>query len=129
MRAQKGRATGDEVYGPLFEACKRLPCILGGHPDHQCWGPVTGHHVKRVGAGGVDWENVVPMCRHLHALCHGQSWGTTERDVERRFQIDLGHVATWITHQIRGTPEDCEVEVDLPHFRMGLDGRGYDLAY
>lgn len=93
-----------DVYGELYEACRNLPCVLQGHPDHvwQCTGGGDAHHVKRVGAGGKDKENLVPMCRHLHSMCHGHVYGITERDVEKTYGIDLKKKAVEIYQDLIG---------------------------
>lgn len=93
-----------QVYGWLYEACRTLPCILAERHGHICLGPVTPHHIKRVGAGGKDWENIVPMCMSLHGLCHGQMWGVTERDIERQFDLDLKAIAVEVTKKLVSGP-------------------------
>lgn len=89
-----------ETYGPIYQACRRLPCVLKDHPDHRaaCGGGGDAHHVKRVGAGGRDVWNVVPVCRRLHHSCHGL--GGTERDVEQSFEISLAQLAVATTGYI-----------------------------
>lgn len=103
----------EEVYGPIFKACRHMPCILRSHPDHDCWGYVTGHHVKRVGAGGKDENNVVPVCVHLHNLVHGQVWGTTERDIVRDYDLDLQALAIETTRKILESDFNMDMDLDF----------------
>lgn len=86
---QKRREEAGQVYGPYHRYVKTLPCILAGRSGHTCWGPVTGHHVKTVGAGGLDERNEVPCCVMAHREIHAGA-----RGFEREWGIDLVREAT-----------------------------------
>lgn len=62
------RATEDQVYGSFHRWVKTHPCAIAG--EHECIGPVDGHHLKSVGSGGVDAGNCVPLCRAAHTEIH-----------------------------------------------------------
>lgn len=66
---QKKRRDVGEVYGPFFAYVKTLPCAVYGEGD-PCEGPVTGHHLRSVGAGGKDAANLAPLCAKHHRLIH-----------------------------------------------------------
>lgn len=66
-RAEKRKAEG-LVYGPYHQWIKTLPCTLASDPRHECKGKVEGHHLHRVGNGGVDAENEIPLCEGGHTL-------------------------------------------------------------
>lgn len=91
-----------EVYGWIWREVSRLPCVARGHPAHSCGPPGPGHHVKTVGSGGRDYENVIPCCYALHMMCHGAIWGWTQRRVEEEFQLDLKQLAKEATQQVLG---------------------------
>ena len=57
---------GEAVYGPYHTWVKGLAC----HVAISCEGPVDGHHLKSVGAGGQDHGNEVPLCRLHHRQIH-----------------------------------------------------------
>lgn len=67
------------------------------HPDHECRGRITGHHVVPVGRGGKDHANVIPVCWHLHSLIHGQVWGWSAVVVAETFGVSLPELAVEIT--------------------------------
>jgi len=77
---QRRRAKGD-VYGDYHRFVGTLPCVVGG----GCKGPVAGHHVKTVGAGGKDYGNEAPTCALHHQVFH--SGGRSL--FEARFDVDL----------------------------------------
>lgn len=66
-RQAKRKAEG-LVYGPYHAWIGTLPCTLASDPRHECRGKVEGHHLKRVGNGGVDAENEIPLCENGHTL-------------------------------------------------------------
>lgn len=55
-------------YGEYHQYIKTLRCLL----EHtgECLGPVTGHHVKSIGAGGQDEGNEIPLCVQHHTEIH-----------------------------------------------------------
>lgn len=67
------------VYGPIFEAVSKLPCMICSNPE----GPA--HHVTTVGAGGKDKENLVPLCPKHHNEVH--TIGT--QSFEDKYNVDL----------------------------------------
>ena len=58
------------IYGEYFDWVRTQPCVLTGVRDHRCWGHVTAHHVKSVGAGGRDFANLVAVCALAHMSVH-----------------------------------------------------------
>lgn len=58
---------------------RRKPCPARGHPLHECVGAVEGHHLKRVGNGGIDYRNEVPACVQLHTEFHSGESRTCEK--------------------------------------------------
>lgn len=66
---KKRRKDAGEVYGPYFGYVSKLPCMLIGN-FHHCRGLNTAHHLKSVGAGGHDEQNLVPICQGGHAELH-----------------------------------------------------------
>ena len=92
------RREAGEVYGPGYVWMTRQPCILRGHPDHRCaWARyrnLEAHHVKSVGAGGGDAENIVPVCHLAHDALHSRGPET----FERRYYVSLTVLARdwWI---------------------------------
>lgn len=97
-RIARRKAKGD-VYGPYYQAVKALNrCWLAGHPKHRCRffarrRGIEGDHLKTVGSGGKDENNVWPVCPGLHDLRHAKG----PKHIERVFTVDLKRV--------------CEVEV------------------
>jgi len=88
-RRAKRRAE-ERVYGPYHRWVNDKPCLLRGHPEHICMGAVKGHHIHRVGNGGEDAANEVPLCQMAHTLSmlsvhvlresrFDQQWGTNVR--------------------------------------------------
>ena len=77
---RKKRVRGDEVYGDFHRWIKTQPCVFG-YVDavHDCAGPVTGHHIKSVGAGGKDYANEVPVCDRAHNVIHTHGISARER--------------------------------------------------
>ena len=71
---QKRREEAGEVYGPYFKWMVGQPCeAANGHC--VTWAPTVGHHVKTVGSGGKDAENLVPLCVLHHRMAHdGNLW-------------------------------------------------------
>lgn len=98
-------APEEQIYGVIYEVAKKMPCCLARHPKHKCQGDVTGHHMKSVGSGGVDFMNVVPVCWALHQLVHGMDNMTQER-VEVFFEIDFGEIAKDVTLRVIGGHKD-----------------------
>ena len=56
-------------FGVQADLCRKLPCLLCGHPP-----PSDPAHVRSRGAGGLDRENVIPLCRACHDRQHLQGW-------------------------------------------------------
>lgn len=86
------------VYGPYHQWIKEQPCWLHNHPDHECLGVVTGHHLKTVGSGGVDWRNEIPACVRLHDQVHVEGWSK----IEVRYSVtleDAERAAGWYADQ------------------------------
>lgn len=63
------RAADDRVYGSYHRWVKQHPCAVKGEGS-PCFGDVDGHHIRSVGAGGVDANNTVPLCRGHHTEWH-----------------------------------------------------------
>lgn len=87
-----GLASGDNphaddptIYGPYHEWITGLECLLRGRADHRCAGRVVGHHVRSVGAGGVDPGNEVPLCDRAHREVHRVGRET----FQDRYEVDL----------------------------------------
>lgn len=76
-------ATELAVYGPYFDWVKARGCAF--RTKHRCGGLVTAHHLKTVAAGGVDKENLVPLCDVLHKAIHMAG----PASIEDRFDTDL----------------------------------------
>lgn len=112
MAEDKEKNVEPDTYGKIFEACRKMPCILKGVEGHTCYGYITGHHIKRVGAGGTDYCNTIPVCVRLHDLLHGKIWGITERDICVKFNIDLYALAADITKRV--IDSDGLSSVDMP---------------
>jgi len=68
---RRARARGDRIYGPYHRYVASLgTCILADHPDHECIGETTGHHLKTIAAGGEDEGNEIDVCALAHASIH-----------------------------------------------------------
>jgi len=85
-RKAKRREAG-EVYGPGYVWMTSQPCALSGRgkchmAQHRS---PEAHHVRSVGAGGHDEQNVVPICHGHHDQVH--SFG--RETFERRHGVDL----------------------------------------
>ena len=93
---KKRRADEGEVYGPYHRAMAKLPCSLAGYPPHVCVGIVCGHHLTRVGNGGIDRANEVPVCVRAHRECHTRG----DRWVEYRYGVDLRRLAERLAETI-----------------------------
>jgi hypothetical protein len=63
------RMADDKVYGSYFRYVKDFPCAVQGE-GVECFGEVTGHHLKSVGSGGQDAGNLVPLCAGHHTEIH-----------------------------------------------------------
>jgi hypothetical protein len=94
---QKRREKAGKVYGPYHRAMSGLPCILASHPLHECRGPVCGHHLRRVSAGGEDMGNEVPVCIRAHVECHTEG----DRRVEERYGVDFHALAERLAEELR----------------------------
>jgi len=55
-------------YGEYHSWIKTLNCLLVHRGE--CFGAVTGHHVKSIGAGGHDECNEIPLCMKHHTDIH-----------------------------------------------------------
>lgn len=107
-RKKRRKETG-QVYGSFYRWTKGRPCILAGHAGHDCRGAIDGHHVKSVGAGGKDAENITPMCRAAHAEVH--SLGCLSFEAKFGVDLDLEAGAVWGRY-CDVTPPDSEGEDD-----------------
>lgn len=66
-RARKAKRKAEAlVYGPYHEWVGTQPCLLKRNPLHICRGVTKGHHLIRVGNGGRDEGNEVPLCEIAH---------------------------------------------------------------
>ena len=74
----------DKVYGSYFEHVKTFPCAVMGE-GVECFGEVTGHHLKSVGSGGQDAGNLVPLCEGHHTEIHTSGL----YDFDRKYFNDL----------------------------------------
>ena len=63
-----------DVYGEYHRWIKTLPCTFDGIRG-GCFGPIDGHHVRSVGAGGKDFANEIPVCRTHHREIHDRGPG------------------------------------------------------
>lgn len=96
-KRRKRREAEGKVYGPYHKAMSTMDCILKGHPLHQCYGPICGHHLKRVANGGEDRGNEVPVCVRLHAELHFEGDGV----VEAKYEVDLNALAARLAVELR----------------------------
>ena len=83
------------VYGDYHLKVRRFPCMIGV----GCTGDVVGHHVKAVGAGGLDMANEVPLCWWHHGEVH--DWGRPR--FERKYGVSLEQAAKEYAQSIGGT--------------------------
>lgn len=68
---------------------------------HICSNPhVVPHHVKSVGAGGVDYENLVPFCIKHHVECEKKG----RKTFEKKYELNLKELAIFYASQ-SGTGE------------------------
>lgn len=65
-RKQRRQDAG-EVYGPYHIWLATLPCTV---LNRDCWGPVAGHHLKTVAAGGKDADGEICLCASHHLEVH-----------------------------------------------------------
>jgi hypothetical protein len=72
-------ARTDEAYRGWIRG---LPCRI---VSPACGGPTHPHHVKTRGAGGVDRQNLVPLCAWHHDLLHQIG----RKTFAKRFGVDL----------------------------------------
>lgn len=65
----------------------------------DCWGPISGHHVKAVGSGGQDYGNEVPLCEfhHLHELPN-----MGQKAFEEKHGVDLESTAAHLVKYYPG---------------------------
>ncbi len=78
-------------YGPYHDYVARQKCVLWTR--RECFGRVTGHHVRSVGAGGRDHGNEVPLCLKHHHELHTVG----RRTFEREYGLDLKSIAQQIS--------------------------------
>lgn len=72
----------------------RLPCLLyGADVGTRCYGATENAHVVSRGAGGEDFDNLVPLC-HRH---HMQSHFIGQKSFERLNGLRLAPVARKVT--------------------------------
>jgi hypothetical protein len=79
---RRPKRRGPDVYGLEWARISSMYCLVCGHRG----GPA--HHVKRVGNGGKDLGNVVPLCVEHHQECHGG-----EQTFEAKYDVDLKQIA------------------------------------
>lgn len=81
-RRKRRRVDGDtgvkHTYGSYHRWIQTRPCWIRHHPDHDCGGGGSGHHVRHVGNGGKDPANEVPLCEPAHQELHRIGKGTWE---------------------------------------------------
>lgn len=90
-----------DVYGPLYDVVRQYPCAFH-NLTIPCFGQSGPHHVKTVGSGGRDHENVIPVCMAHHSMLHGQYYGITAKDFCEEHGIDLDEVAKEYTAKALG---------------------------
>ncbi|GMV07390.1 MAG: hypothetical protein AMXMBFR53_36650 [Gemmatimonadota bacterium] len=102
-RKARRREAGD-VYGPGYVWATQQPCEERGHPLHRCgWSRdrrPEAHHLKTVGSGGKDANNLIFCCHALHDEFHAR----TLEDMERKYRKDYHAVArriwrAWQEHE------------------------------
>jgi len=84
-KRQAKRKAGDRVKGSYFRWAKTKPCTFLFRGNHRCWGGMTAHHVRSVGAGGEDFENCLPVCEGMHSEIHS----STKEEIWMRYQVDM----------------------------------------
>ena len=70
---------------------------------HRCCGDVQVCHIRTRGAGGMDRDNVVPMC----ALAHDQQHALGIPAFEIRWGVDLKDIAHRLTAQYEAEKFPC----------------------
>jgi len=74
---------------------KTLPCLIS---DKDCCGWVHVHHVRTVGAGGLDEYNLVPLCMDHHTGNHGvHVFGKIK--FSKKYDVNLTDIATLLYHE------------------------------
>lgn len=110
-KRQAKRKKEGKIYGVYHRAVKELACIGWESLHHGCeaFPPdrlgVEGHHVKSIGAGGVDEKNEVPVCPLLHDQIEGKIWGWSRSRVEKMLGFSLEERALEIWDRITGVWE------------------------
>ena len=94
-KRQARRRADDDVYGSYFRYVKSLPCSVRG--EGQCFGEVTGHHLKTVGSGGKDAGNLVPLCYGHHREIH--DFGAQAFDAKYFNSLPLHAKTLWADYQ------------------------------
>lgn len=91
---------GVDVYGPYHRFTASLPCwVRRSSPlAHTCRRIdysrplVEGHHDRTVGAGGVDYDNEIPLCQQMHYAIHQLG----KPLFEERFQVSVEAGIVWV---------------------------------
>lgn len=66
-----GRRFPENVDDGLRDYVRMLPCVICGSLERSQWcGPTEAAHVKSKGAGGKDWDNLIPLGTHHHREQH-----------------------------------------------------------
>lgn len=78
-----------------------MPCALRGYGP-SCMGRSGAHHVKTVGSGGMDKDNLIPVCMVHHSILHGGRYNYTARDFCKQHGLDLKQIAAEYTKRAEG---------------------------
>ena len=90
---RRRRREADEVYGSYHQWVSQQPCVLASYPRSGCFGKITGHHLKSVGAGGRDADNEVSICAKHHVQLH--TVGLARFEAVYECDLDLHAGALW----------------------------------
>lgn len=77
------RMRGTDYYGPWYYVVCGMECCVCGSAG---W---WAHHVKSVGAGGLDAENCAPLCMAHHAEVENIG----RKTFEKKYGVDLETIA------------------------------------
>lgn len=83
----------DEKYRAWI---RLLPCLVNGD-GARCFGPIQAAHVRSRGAGGGDFDNLMPLCMGHHAEQHAVGI----RTFAARYEVDLEAEAALLTSRWR----------------------------
>lgn len=91
-RLEKRRA---ESFGPCSRAARRGSCAVPGCKSPP---PQEPAHVRSRGAGGLDWKNVIGLCRKHHREQHDTGVAT----FAARYRISLDDLACQVAEVVEG---------------------------